>query len=93
MVSYEMEQRLAADLRGARTRRMRENNREVGQRHRRFGELGDMLAWEDLVRSRPNRRSAWRRSPYCCRAQGWPPWVIPCRLLCSRVFPSNAQHC
>ena len=43
MVSYEMEQRLAADLRGARTRRMRENNREVGQRHRRFGELGDML--------------------------------------------------
>jgi hypothetical protein len=43
MVSYEMEQRLAADLRGARTRRIRHNNREVGQRHLRFGELGDML--------------------------------------------------
>lgn len=43
MVSYEMEQRLAADLRGTRTRRSRRNNRELGQRHVRFGELGDML--------------------------------------------------
>ena len=43
MVSYEMEQRLAVDLRGRRTRRTRRNNRELGQRHTRFGELGDML--------------------------------------------------
>ena len=43
MVSYEMEQRLAAHLRGVRTRRTRRTNREVGQRHLRFGELGDML--------------------------------------------------
>lgn len=43
MVSYEMERRLAADLRGARTLRTRRNNREAGQRHLRFGELGDML--------------------------------------------------
>jgi len=43
MVSYEMEQRLAADLRGTRVRRTRRNNRELGQRHTRFGELGDTL--------------------------------------------------
>jgi hypothetical protein len=43
MVSYEMEQRLAADLRGTRRRRTRRNNRELNQRHKRFGELGDML--------------------------------------------------
>ena len=43
MVSYEMEQRLAADLRGMRTRPIRRNNRERGQRHLKFGELGDLL--------------------------------------------------
>lgn len=43
MISYEMEQRLAADLRGTRTTRIRRNSREVGQRHMRFGELGDTL--------------------------------------------------
>lgn len=43
MVSYEMERRLARDLRGMRSRRRRGNNRELGQRHARFGELGDML--------------------------------------------------
>lgn len=43
LVSYEMEQRLAADLRGTRTRRSRRTNRELGQRHKRFGELGDTL--------------------------------------------------
>jgi Helicase conserved C-terminal domain len=43
MVSYEMEQRLAADLRGKRQRRTRRNNRELGQRHKRFSELGDLM--------------------------------------------------
>jgi hypothetical protein len=43
MISYEMERRLAADLRGARATRIRRNNREAGQRHMRFGELGDTL--------------------------------------------------
>lgn len=43
MISYEMEQRLASDLRGTRTRRTRRTSRELGQRHIRFGELGDTL--------------------------------------------------
>lgn len=43
MISYEIEHRLAADLRSAKSQRMRRNSRELTQRHLRFGELGDTL--------------------------------------------------
>ncbi|MGR9134523.1 DEAD/DEAH box helicase [Rhizobium leguminosarum] len=43
LVSYETEQRLAAGMRGSRGKRTRRSEEVVGQRHKRFGDLGNML--------------------------------------------------
>lgn len=43
MTSYEIERRLAADLRSSHTTRTRSTDRSIGSRHKRFGALGNML--------------------------------------------------
>ncbi|MCK1513075.1 hypothetical protein IVB22_10930 [Bradyrhizobium sp. 190] len=43
LTSYEIELRLAAGMRASRTTRSRRADRGLGQRHKRFGDLGNML--------------------------------------------------